>query len=85
MTEKYELQTYAYIYKASYGSPEVDHTTPAIKSVTVAEDNLSMDVIIDSTQRGHIHEFHLKGIRSQAGQPLLHDAAYYTLQYLPKK
>jgi hypothetical protein len=28
---------------------------------------------------------HLAGVRSAKGQPLLHDAAYYTMNYLPQK
>ncbi|QDU82149.1 hypothetical protein Pla110_39040 [Polystyrenella longa] len=85
LIDQYDVETYTYIYKASYGSPEVDHTKPTIKDVTVSGDNLSIDVKLDEVQRGHVHEFHLKGIRSQAGKALLHDAAYYTLQYIPKK
>ncbi|MCA9040033.1 MAG: hypothetical protein KDA65_06800 [Planctomycetaceae bacterium] len=84
LLDQYDLETYAYIYKASYGSPEVDHTKPKITGIAVAGDNLSMDVKIDGLQRGHIHEFHLKGIRSATGESLLHEAAYYTLQYIPK-
>ena len=29
----YKMKTYTYIYQSSYGSPEVDHTTPAITKV----------------------------------------------------
>jgi len=81
----YELQTYAYIYKASYGSPEVDHTKPKILSAVVSEDRLSVDLKIDGLQIGHIHEFHFTGIRSAAGKPLLHKEAYYTLNYRPRQ
>lgn len=83
--QSYELQTYAYIYKASYGSPEVDHTTPTIQEIKLSEDRLSADLKIDGLQIGHIHEFHLNGIRSAEGLPLLHSEAYYTLNYRPRK
>jgi hypothetical protein len=32
-----------------------------------------------------VHEFHLPGIRSAKGEALLHDAAYYTLNFIPAK
>ena len=80
----YQIETYTYIYQSSYGSPEVDGTKPTIKSATVAEDGLSVRLVIDGLQEGHIHELHLPGVRSAQGQPLVHDAAYYTLNQVPK-
>lgn len=82
---QYVAETYTYIYQASYGSPEVDHTKPEIKSATVSEDGLRVTLTIDGLQAGHIHEFHLKGIKSaDDGSPLLHEEAYYTLNRIPK-
>ena len=82
--ESWEVETYTYIYQSSYGSPEVDATTPAIKSVTVAPDHRSARVVLDAVAEGHVHEFHLTGVRSESGKPLLHSAAYYTLFYIPQ-
>ncbi len=79
----WELQTYCYIFQSSYGSPEVDHTKPQITSIQVAEDRLSVQLKIDGLQRGHVHELQAPGVRNAAGQPLLHDVAYYTLNYIP--
>jgi hypothetical protein len=79
----YKLQTYAYIYQSSYGSPEVDHTTPTISKVTVSDDRLSVQLTVDGLQEGHIHELHLDGLRNRDGHPLLHAQAYYTLNYIP--
>jgi hypothetical protein len=31
-----------------------------------------------------VHELHLPGVRSKTGEPLLHPAAYYTLNYIPE-
>ncbi len=81
--ESYDLQTYTYIFQASYGSPEVDHTTPKIRSAHVAADGRSVRLVIDGLKRGHVHEFHLDGIRSASGQPLWHSEAYYTLNEIP--
>ncbi len=83
--DAYSIETYIYIYQASYGSPEVDRTKPVIKEVKVAADGLSVQLVIDGLVEGHIHELHLPGVRSKAGEPLLHDAAYYTLNKIPAK
>jgi glucose/arabinose dehydrogenase len=79
----YKLSTYTYIYQAQYGSPEVDGTTPKISKIEVAENGQSVRLFIDQLQEGHVHELHLDGVRSAAGQPLLHPVAYYTLNYIP--
>ncbi len=80
----YKMTTYTYIFQASYGSPEVDHTTPKITKIVVADDNKSARLYIDKLQRGHIHELHMPGVRSAGGLPLLHDVGYYTLNNIPK-
>jgi hypothetical protein len=79
----YSIETYTYVYQSSYGSDEVDKTTPTIRSVTVAPDGLSARLAIDGLVPGHVHELHLAGVRSASGEPLLHDAAYYTLNEIP--
>jgi hypothetical protein len=84
-TESYKLETYTYIYQSSYGSPEVDPTTPVVRSAKVSEDRLSVVLTVEGLAEGHVHELHLAGVRSSKGLPLLHDAAYYTLNYIPAK
>ena len=82
----YKMTTYTYIYRSDYGSPEVDHTTPTIKRVSVADDGKSVRLYVDGLQRGHVHELHLPGLRSaDAGRHLLHPVAYYTLNDIPKQ
>lgn len=83
--KSYSVKTYTYIYQASYGSPEVDHSEPKIVAAKVAADGQSVRLMIDGLQIGHVHEFHFDGIQSAAGQPLLHKEAYYTLNYIPEK
>ncbi|MBI3414955.1 MAG: hypothetical protein HY043_06470 [Verrucomicrobia bacterium] len=83
--DSYKLETFTYIYRAEYGSPEVDQTTPTIKNVSVAKNGLSAQLSVDGLQEGHIHELHLPGVRSTSGAPLLHDVAYYTMNYIPAK
>ena len=77
----YDIETYTYIYREQYGSPEVDQTKPTIKNAKVAEDGMSVELTIDGLQIGHVHELHAKGIRAKSGEPLLHNDAYYTLNH----
>jgi len=79
----YKINTFAYIYQSAYGSPEVDATTPTITKVEVRPDNKSVRLYVDKLQEGHVHELHLDGVRSAEGAPLVHSAAYYTLNYIP--
>jgi hypothetical protein len=81
--DSWTAETYTYIFQASYGSPEVDRTKPTIKKITVNPDRKSAHIVLDGLQEGHVHEFHLTGIRSANGQPLLHQEAYYTLNQIP--
>jgi len=83
--KSYKLQTYTYIYRADYGSPEVDPTNPTIDAIAVAADRKSVRLRVSQMQEGHIHELHAPGLRSADGLPLLHKEAYYTLNYIPSK
>ena len=78
----YAMKTFTYIYQSSYGSPEVDPTTPEITAALVSPDNKSVRLKVNGLQRGHIHDLECKGVRSAEGLPLLHNRAYYTLNYL---
>jgi hypothetical protein len=73
------------IYQTSYGSPEVDQTTPRISCVEVGKDNQSVRLWVDGLQEGHIHDLAVPGVRSATGEPLLHPQAYCTLNYIPAK
>ena len=83
--KSYNMATHTYIYQASYGSPEVDQTTPNITRAEVSSDNLKVRLYVDKLAEGHVHELQLSGVRSAAQLPLLHDMAYYTLNYIPEK
>ena len=82
--KSYTVETYDHIYRAEYGSPEVDQSKPNIKGITVSADGKSVWVILDALAEGHVHEFHLAGVKSASGEPLWHPAAYYTLNYIPE-
>ncbi|HLW67039.1 MAG TPA: hypothetical protein VKS79_17125 [Gemmataceae bacterium] len=83
--DSYKISTFTYIYRAEYGSPEVDMTTPKITKVEMGKDQKSVRLYIDGLMEGHIHDLKLPGVKSADGAPLLHPQAYYTLNYVPKK
>ncbi|HEV7869007.1 MAG TPA: hypothetical protein VGO90_15070, partial [Chthoniobacteraceae bacterium] len=79
----YSMRAFTYIYRAEYGSPEVDDVSPKITAATLSADRKSVRLTIDPLTKGHIHELHLDGVKSSTGQPLLHPVAYYTLNEIP--
>jgi glucose/arabinose dehydrogenase len=81
----YKVGTHAYVYQSSYGSPEVDQTECKVAKATVAPDGMSVRLVVGPLQRGHVHTLTLGGVRSTEDLPLLHNEAYYTLNYLPKE
>jgi len=83
--KSYDLKTFTYIYQASYGSPEVDQTTPTILKAEVGKDQKSVRLYVKGLQEGHVHDLKLPGLKNRDGQPLLHPQAYYTLNYIPAK
>ncbi len=82
--KSYDLSTYCYIYQSAYGSPEVDATKPTIEKVTVGADGKSVRLTVNGLVEGHVHELSAKGVTSTVGGPLLHNMAYYTLNYIPE-
>jgi glucose/arabinose dehydrogenase len=81
----YKVETFTYIYRADYGSPEVDQTKPTVDKVTVGADKKSVRIYVSQLQEGHIHTLAATGVRSADGLPLLHNVAYYTMNYIPAK
>ena len=63
----------------------MDATKPVIDKATVGADNKSVRLHVSQLQEGHIHHLVAAGVRSTEGALLLHNAAYYTLNYIPEK
>ncbi len=81
--KSYSMKTFTYQYRSQYGSPEVDHTTPTIRSAKVLPGKKRIQLQVDGLQRGHIHKLTAEGVLSQDGLRLWHPVGYYTLNYLP--
>ena len=80
----YTLETFTHHFYGAYGGPEIENTDQRIVSATPSADGLSVRLVVDKLVPGHIHELHLPGLRDRNGQPLLHEAAYYTMNEIPK-
>ncbi len=80
----YHAREFTYIYRAEYGSPEVDEILPKITRATVAPDHLSVRLTLETLTKGDIHELHFAGVRSAEGNPALHAVGYYTLNEIPE-
>ena len=79
----YTMTSYTYRYHSSYGSPEVDRKTLAIRNARLSADGMTLRLSIDGLREGYVHELDVSGLRSTSGEHVLHPNAYYTLNRLP--
>ena len=83
--KSYMLSSYTYPYHSKYGGKETDLIKLTIKSITLDADKQLVHLKLDGLRAGYVHELHADGVRDSTGQPLIHKAAYYTLNRIPKK
>ncbi|MEY4611979.1 MAG: hypothetical protein RL246_2298 [Bacteroidota bacterium] len=79
----YALRSYIYKYHHQYGSPIIDVKDLKIKGISVSTDKKTVRIALDGIRQYFIHEFVLKGIMNEEGEPLLHETAYFTLNQIP--
>lgn len=79
----YAIRSYIYKYQHQYGSPIIELKDLKIKGVEVSADHKKVRISIDGIRQFFIHEFTLKGVLNEKGEPLLHETAYYTLNEIP--
>ena len=79
----YALRSYIYQYHHQYGSPIINVNELKIKGISVSPDKKTVRISIDGIRQFYIHEFILKGVLNEEGDPLLHETAYYTLNQIP--
>ena len=82
----YKVGTHAYIYQASYGSPEVDQTQCQVEKATVAVRwPVGPPGRRPAPARSHPHDQSRRPPDRPRSKPLLHSDAYYTMNYIPKE
>jgi len=83
--DSYTGQSFTYKYHSVYGSPTIENEPLKIRGVKVAEDGMSVRLVVDNLRRYMIHEINTPGIKSErGGLPILHPTAYYTLNNIPE-
>jgi mono/diheme cytochrome c family protein len=81
----YQLEHYRYEYTGAYGSPELDRTPVKIERIDVATDGKSVELTTAPLVRDRVYLFHVPGLRSREGTPLVNAIAAYTLNEIPSK
>jgi azurin len=81
--DNYEINSFNYKYHHYYGSPTIENKTHALKAIIVSDDLKKVRLVLDELRQYFIHEIKPKGLKSQEGEALLHDVAYYTLNNIP--
>jgi hypothetical protein len=79
----YAFESYTYLLHETYGSDEVEKKALHVSAAHVATDKMSVRLVLDGRRAGYVHELHA-ALRSARGESLLHDAAYYTLNSIPR-
>jgi len=82
--DSYVATSYTYKYHPVYGSPIVEFKENAVLGAKASTDGLKVRIVVDSLREGFIHSIQPLGVRSYTEEmPLLHPAAYYTLNSIP--
>ncbi|MDX2196510.1 MAG: plastocyanin/azurin family copper-binding protein [Cytophagales bacterium] len=79
----YKVTSFTYLYHPNYGSPIIRDTIRKVQAAVLASDNKTVRIVVNKLSEGYIHEIKLQNITSVSDEPLLHNAAYYTLNVIP--
>jgi hypothetical protein len=82
--DSYAMDAWTYLYRAEYGSPEVDKAVPKIIATDVSADGKKVRLKVDGLIQGHVHHLEAKGVTSKSGAKLWHPEAWYTLNEIPR-
>jgi hypothetical protein len=83
--DSYRMDNYTYLYSGAYGSDELDKNENPITEAIVSSDKMSVYLKVNNLKSHYVHELHAEGVVNRMGEPLLHSAAYYTLNRIPQK
>ena len=78
------MTSYTYPYHSNYGGEPMDVKTHIVKVAKIENNLRSLQLVIDEMRPGYVYELQSSGVRNSEGQTLLHSAAYYTLNRVPK-
>ncbi|CAN5225530.1 hypothetical protein BH23BAC3_BH23BAC3_28260 [soil metagenome] len=79
----YNVTNFTYMYRYDYGSPIIRQEDAPVRGLKVSDDGLKVRIVVDNLREKYVHEVRLGEIQSEDGIPLLHNAGYYTMNYIP--
>ncbi|NBV21773.1 MAG: hypothetical protein EBS05_07605 [Proteobacteria bacterium] len=89
--ESYDVTQYGFKYHAKYGSPELDHdgkenaaTVIKVVGATVSPDKLKVRLKLAGWKTGYVTMVRSLDVKDGAGESLVNDTFWYTLNQLPK-
>ncbi len=89
--DSYDVTQYDYKYHAKYGSPEFDHdgkenaaTAIKIAGASVSPDKLKVRLKLEGWKTGYVTMVRSLDVKNAAGEGLVNDTFWYTLNQLPK-
>ncbi|MEN9576374.1 MAG: hypothetical protein RL514_4229 [Verrucomicrobiota bacterium] len=89
--ESYDVTQYGYKYHAKYGSPELDHdgkenaaTVIKVAGATVSSDKLKVRLQLSGWKPGYVTMVRSLDVKNGAGESLVNDTFWYTLNQIPK-
>jgi hypothetical protein len=83
-TDAASVKSWTYAYLSQYGCPETDTQAEAATVGTLSADGLTLSVAVPERRKGRVYELRLAGVKTAAGEDVLHPEAYYTLNEIPK-
>ena len=84
LPQSYAMTSFTYKYHRTYGSEIINQQPCPVQRVEVSADRMSARLFVSGLREGYIHELKADKVRNQQNQPLLHAAAYYTLNNRPE-
>ena len=89
--DSYDVTQYGFKYHAKYGSPELDHdgkenaaTVIKVAAASVSSDQLKVRLKLEGWKTGYVTMVRSLDVRNAAGEALVNDTFWYTLNQLPK-
>jgi len=83
MPGAFRVTSHTYAHHADYGAPEIEHEEHAIRGVGLLADG-RVHLELDELRTGYVYTIEAaERVESLDGRPLVHRAAYYTLQRVP--
>jgi Glucose / Sorbosone dehydrogenase len=89
--ESYDVTQFGYKYQAKYGSPDYDHdgkenaaTVIKVTGATVSPDKLKVRLKLEGWKTGYVTMVRSLDVKNAAGEPLVNDTFWYTLNQIPR-